>query len=187
MRSWRSLSDSRGLRDRGFDVRVVSKGDAAFLADRPVPAIVPRAAVRGTLQGVGAHRRSDAAFVSVQAEFDRLPFPSGLVDLVVFNASLHYSADYLATLREALRVLRPGGTVTIVDSPVRRDARSGQQMVTEREASFPLCFGFPPNGSIRPPPVEGHATGPPRAAPLPPDRCGPNDALTLLVRSPMMG
>ena len=97
------------------------------------------------VDGLGAYQHYDAEFVPVQAEFDRLPFVSGLADLVVFNASLHYATDYVTTLREALRVLRPGGTVVILDSPVYRHASSGQAMVREREVAFCHRFGFPSN------------------------------------------
>jgi SAM-dependent methyltransferase len=93
--------------------------------------------------GLGAYVHYDAAFVPVQAEFDRLPFAAGLVDLLVFNASLHYSPDYAVTLSEALRVLRPGGMLVVVDSPLYRQASSGQAMVRDRESAFTTRFGFP--------------------------------------------
>lgn len=95
--------------------------------------------------GLGAYAHYDAEFVPVQAEFDRLPFAAASADLLVFNAALHYSTDYLVTLREALRVLRPGGILAIVDSPLYRHASSGQAMVREREAAFSRRFGFPSN------------------------------------------
>jgi SAM-dependent methyltransferase len=65
-----------------------------------------------------------------------------VVDLVVFNASLHYSTDYAATLREALRVLRPRGTLAILDSPMYSDPTSGERMVQERRARFLATYGF---------------------------------------------
>jgi hypothetical protein len=37
----------------------------------------------------------------MQAEFDQLPFPGARFDAVIYNASLHYSADYLRTLGES--------------------------------------------------------------------------------------
>ena len=52
-------------------------------------------------------RRSRVPFTSIQAEFDHLPFADHALDLVLFNASLHYSGDCAVTLREALRVLSP--------------------------------------------------------------------------------
>ncbi len=95
--------------------------------------------------GLGAYRHYDAAFTPVQAEFDRLPFLDEQFDLVIFNASLHYSTGYETTLCEALRVLQPRGQIVILDSPVYRSAGSGAQMVREREATFTQTYGFPSN------------------------------------------
>jgi SAM-dependent methyltransferase len=95
--------------------------------------------------GLGAHALYDAPFTPVQAEFDRLPFTGGQFDLVVFNASFHYAADYGNTLRAALRVLEPAGRLVLLDSPVYRDPTSGEQMVRQREAEFERQFGFPSN------------------------------------------
>lgn len=95
--------------------------------------------------GLGAHRHYDAAFLPVQAEFDRLPFLDKQADLAVFNASFHYATDYEHTLREVLRVLLPQGWLVIMDTPVYHDAASGQAMVREREEAFRQRFGFPSN------------------------------------------
>ncbi|HTQ79667.1 MAG TPA: class I SAM-dependent methyltransferase, partial [Thermoanaerobaculia bacterium] len=81
------------------------------------------------------------AWPRVQAEFDRLPLADGAADLVIFNASLHYSTDYLVTLKEALRVLRPGGSLAILESPIYRREESGERMVAERHADFARRFG----------------------------------------------
>ena len=59
----------------------------------------------------------------------------------MFNASLHYSTDYVRTIGEALRVLRPGGKVVVMDSPIYRRDDSGRQMVAERHADFERRFG----------------------------------------------
>lgn len=95
--------------------------------------------------GLGAYRHYDADFTPVQAEFDRLPFVDRHIDLVIFNASLHYSTRYETTLGEALRVLTPAGQIVILDSPVYRSASSGAEMVREREAAFTQKVGFPSN------------------------------------------
>jgi SAM-dependent methyltransferase len=97
------------------------------------------------LDGLGAHSHYDATFTPVQAEFDRLPFVAQQADLIIFNASLHYSTCYEITLAEALRVLHPDGSLVILDSPVYRSASSGAQMVREREAAFTRAYGFPSN------------------------------------------
>ncbi len=98
-----------------------------------------------SFDGLGAHTHYEVALVPVQAEFDHLPFVESSFDLVIFNASLHYATDYLHVLNEALRVLRPAGRLTILDSPVYREGQSGAQMVREREATFEKAYGFASN------------------------------------------
>jgi SAM-dependent methyltransferase len=94
------------------------------------------------LDGLGAARHYGVAFTLVQAEFDRLPLASSQADLVVFNGSLHYSTDLHRTLQEVLRVLAPGGTIAILDSPMYPTAASGKQMVAERASRFQRQYGF---------------------------------------------
>ncbi|MFB6085022.1 MAG: class I SAM-dependent methyltransferase [Halorientalis sp.] len=50
----------------------------------------------------------------LQADFDRLPLVDGSVDGVAFTASLFLVPDPAAAVREAARVLRPGGVVGAV-------------------------------------------------------------------------
>ncbi len=71
-----------------------------------------------------------------QAEAARLPFQDGQFDAIVFNASFHYSENYAATLREALRCLKSGGVVIISDTPCYSCEAAGMQMVSERHALF---------------------------------------------------
>jgi SAM-dependent methyltransferase len=91
--------------------------------------------------GLGAARLYGGGWPRVQAEFDRLPLADGQADLAIFNASLHYSAGYRATLAESLRVLRPGGQIVVIDSPIYRQAASGRQMIAERQAAFERDHG----------------------------------------------
>ena len=87
-----------------------------------------------------AHLRS--GFPRFTAEMDRLPFASNQFDAVLFNASLHYSTNYLTTLSEAMRCLKRPGYVVVMDSPFYRRQHSGEQMVKERQADFQRRFGF---------------------------------------------
>jgi SAM-dependent methyltransferase len=93
-------------------------------------------------EGLAVHRHFDRRFLSIQAEFDRLPLGEANVDLVVFNASFHYAENYERTLSEALRVLAPGGSIVILDTPIYRGAASGVEMVRGREADFERRHGF---------------------------------------------
>ena len=95
--------------------------------------------------GLGAHVHYATSFTAVLADFDHRPFADRQADLVVFNAALHYSPDFGATLAETLRVLREAGHLVIMDSPVYHDAASGTRMVREREQVFIREHGFPSN------------------------------------------
>lgn len=94
------------------------------------------------VDGLGTHPYYDAAYLPLQAEFDRLPLADSQADLAIFNGAFHYATDYERTLRETLRLLRPGGHFVIMDSPLYQNGRSGQQMVQEREETFAAQYGF---------------------------------------------
>ncbi|HUF39257.1 MAG TPA: class I SAM-dependent methyltransferase [Anaerolineales bacterium] len=95
--------------------------------------------------GLGAHRHYEDAFRPVQASFDELPYRPEVFNLVVFNAAFHYSVDYETTLEHTLAVLKPGGVIAVIDTPVYRREESGRRMVAEREHEFTGRFGFPSN------------------------------------------
>jgi SAM-dependent methyltransferase len=82
-------------------------------------------------------------FPRFQAEMDRLPFAESQFDCAIFNASFHYSEDYISTLKEVIRCLRPGGTVIIADSPWYQRQESGEKMLQERRSIFERKFGTP--------------------------------------------
>jgi SAM-dependent methyltransferase len=97
------------------------------------------------VDGLGAFIHYDSTWIPIQAEMDALPLSGNQVDLIIYNASFHYSSGYANTLKEAVRVLIPGGRLVIMDSPVYHDPRSGIQMVNERETYFTKQYGFPSN------------------------------------------
>jgi demethylmenaquinone methyltransferase/2-methoxy-6-polyprenyl-1,4-benzoquinol methylase len=49
------------------------------------------------------------------ARAEELPFPDGAFDAVSFTYLLRYVSDPASTLRELVRVLRPGGTLASLD------------------------------------------------------------------------
>jgi SAM-dependent methyltransferase len=92
--------------------------------------------------GLGAARHYPQPFPLVQAEFDLLPFADGQFDLVIFNASLHYSTDYHRSLKAAIRCLRPNGRIMVLDSPLYKLPEHGEQMRAEKHAQFQSQYGF---------------------------------------------
>ena len=52
------------------------------------------------------------------ADFHRLDFPANDFDLVVCSAVLHHAVSVVTVLREARRVLRPGGQFVAIREPV---------------------------------------------------------------------
>ncbi|AHG88383.1 Methyltransferase type 11 [Gemmatirosa kalamazoonensis] len=97
------------------------------------------------VDGLGAAapylERADGGFARVAASFDALPVAAGTFDVVVFNASVHYATDLAAVLREARRVVRPGGRVVVLDSPFYRRDADGAAMVAEKRGHAAERFG----------------------------------------------
>lgn len=143
-RTWATVRD-RVLPSLGRELTIVDVGaGVGWLSNRLHDLGHAPHAVDLTIDGddgLGAARHFAPPWRRYQAEMDALPFADSQVDVVVFNASLHYSTDYMRTLGEALRVLRPGGSIVVMDSPIYRDDVSGRQMAAERHADFERRFG----------------------------------------------
>jgi SAM-dependent methyltransferase len=91
--------------------------------------------------GLGACRHYQVPFAAVQADFDALPFEPGQFDLAVLGGSLHYSASPAATLAEATRMLRPGGALVVMDSPMFAREEDGEAMVAGVRRQFTSVHG----------------------------------------------
>jgi SAM-dependent methyltransferase len=137
-------TESRLLPERALDILDLGAGNGwlsnrlAQKGHRPVAVDI----FTDGLDGLGAARHYGMSFPLVEAEFDRLPFVDGQFDWAVFNCSLHYSTDYRRTLAEALRCLRPGGQIVVLDSPVYKRREHGENMREERHRQFEKMYGF---------------------------------------------
>ena len=89
----------------------------------------------------GAPLAARAPFHRVAATFGALPLRDGSYDVALFNASLHYAMDLPAVLREAARVVRPGGRLVVLDSPFYAASRDGERMVAEKRREGETRFG----------------------------------------------
>lgn len=62
----------------------------------------------------------------VEAGIEKVPLPDGSVDLVISNGVLNLCPDKPAVLKEALRVLRPGGRLQMADILLHDDVTQEQ-------------------------------------------------------------
>lgn len=85
--------------------------------------------------GAGKHYLDNLpiSFRRVVADFTSLPFAEDAFDLVIYNGALHYAENIEAVIAEGKRILKRKGKIIIIDTPVYKDAKSGEKMVAERE------------------------------------------------------
>jgi SAM-dependent methyltransferase len=83
-----------------------------------------------------------ASLERVEAEMEALPCEPRAFDLALAAASLHHAARLDRALVELHRVLRPGGLLLVLDSPVYRRRADGEAMLAEQAAQHLQRFGF---------------------------------------------
>lgn len=137
--------------------RLGAAAAAAVLLDRELPA-EPRPVVGDVGSGGGWAARllpradviafdlldippDGAAALRVRGDMRRLPLRDAAVDALLYVAAIHH-APVAEAVAEAARVLRPGGLLVAVDSPVYRDAAAADR-ARRRSAAYYLAMGSP--------------------------------------------
>lgn len=128
---------SVGCGDGRLEVGLARRGCTVYGVDKDPTSV---GIARGLARRLGVSRTCRFRAVKGTA----LPFRTGTFDAVLYSHSLHEIDDKLAGLREAHRVLRPGGRAVILeDAPGRKDLRELQEglrelfTARERRATFP--------------------------------------------------
>lgn len=84
---------------------------------------------------------STSDVLCVRADMTRLPLRPESVDGSLFAASIHY-APAEQVIREVARVLKPGGSIVVVDSPIY-PTREMQASARRRSIEYYRSAGFP--------------------------------------------
>ncbi|HEY4349052.1 MAG TPA: methyltransferase domain-containing protein [Gaiellaceae bacterium] len=84
---------------------------------------------------------------NIVGDMEALPFADGSFDAAMFVAALHHVPDPLAALREAFRVVRPGGTLFAAEPCSLRVGEAGVAPVPGHDHEFRFSMGFL-NGKI---------------------------------------
>jgi ubiquinone/menaquinone biosynthesis C-methylase UbiE len=79
---------------------------------------------------------------NVVADMEAIPFPDGSFDAAMFVGCLHHVPDPLPALREAHRILRPGGTLFAAEPCSLRVGRAGVAPVPGHQHEFRFTMGF---------------------------------------------
>ncbi|HVA35309.1 MAG TPA: class I SAM-dependent methyltransferase, partial [Stellaceae bacterium] len=115
-----------GLRP-GQQVVDVAVG-TGLLAREALTVTGDRSAVLGVdvSEAMLAIARRNLGIALVQGAAEALPLADDVADFVTMGYALRHVADLVATFREALRVLRPGGTLLLLEisTPRRRLSRA---------------------------------------------------------------
>lgn len=87
-----------------------------------------------------AHERVER----IEADMEFVPLEAGCADVVLLNGALHYARCPQNVVAEARRILRPGGALVILDSPVYRRSGDGEAMVKGKRREFMARYGYAP-------------------------------------------
>lgn len=138
-RSWAAWSRALGLLLPPLDVADVGCGEGYLTVEasrfaRRVIAIDRSGTVLARAKAL-AERRGRTNIVWKRGEIEQLPLKDATVDLALLSQALHHAADPASALAEAVRVVKPGGRVLLLDLR-RHDERWVRERLGDRWLGF---------------------------------------------------
>ena len=118
-RSWAAWSRALGLLLPALDVADLGCGEGYLTIEtarwaKQVIAVDRSAGVLARAKAVAARKK----FTNItwkKGELEQLPIDNATVDVALLSQALHHAADPAAALSEAMRILKPGGRLLILD------------------------------------------------------------------------
>lgn len=80
----------------------------------------------------------------IEADMEFLPLSGGCADVVLLNGALHYARCPQNVIAEARRILKPSGSIAVLDSPIYRRSADGEAMVRMKKKDFLGRYGYAP-------------------------------------------
>ncbi len=96
------------------------------------------------LTALGEDRGPGPAIERIEADMEFLPLAADCADVVLLNGALHYARCPQNVVAEARRILKPSGSIVILDSPIYRRSADGEAMVKKKRKDFLNRYGYAP-------------------------------------------
>jgi ArsR family transcriptional regulator len=140
---WMALATALSLGFAGREVADLGAGEGALTLllarfARRVTAVDQSPRMLGLIEERAAAAGLDGRIAFAQADLESLPLPDASQDACFLSQALHHAAQPQRALREAARVLRPGGHLLLLDL-----VRHEQEWVREQFADQWLGFDPP--------------------------------------------
>jgi len=96
------------------------------------------------LTALGEEGGREMGIERIEADMEFLPLAAGCADVVLLNGALHYARCPQNVIAEARRILKPSGSIVILDSPIYRRSADGESMVKKKRREFLGRYGYAP-------------------------------------------
>ena len=138
-RSWAAWARALGHLLPEVDVVDIGCGEGYLTIEvarwaRHVVAVDRAPAVLARAKALAARRRA-TNIVFKRGELDRLPLEDAAADVALLSQALHHAPDPVAALGEAVRILRPGGRLLVLDLG-RHDEAWVREKLGDRHLGF---------------------------------------------------